>query len=203
MKKNNNKRSSNREIVKKKGAELGEKKVKEEALRIIHTFQILPPLLVFDLDFTLWPFYCECRPKGEPCLYPEAKGIICALKEKGIDLAIASRSATPHIANSFLESFGIKSFFVTKEIFNSSTHKTDHFQKIHSSTRIPFNSMLFFDDEKKNIQAVSNMGVTSIFVSNGFDLDALTQGLTEFSENWIQAEKNKPKSVKNYSQTSN
>ncbi|XP_012467031.1 uncharacterized protein LOC105785477 isoform X2 [Gossypium raimondii] len=31
----------------------------------------------------------------------------------------------------------------------------DHFQKIHSRTGNPFNSMLFFDDEDRNIQAVS------------------------------------------------
>ncbi|KAK8518928.1 hypothetical protein V6N13_017812 [Hibiscus sabdariffa] len=143
------KRGSDRE-TKKNG---GEKKVKEEAIRTIETFHVVPRLIVFDLDYTLWPFYCECRPKGEPCLYPEAKGILCALKEKGIDTAIASRSATPDFANAFLEKLGIKSLFVTKEIGHSSTNKRDHFQIIHSSTGIPFNSMLFFDDDIKNTQS--------------------------------------------------
>lgn len=45
-------------------------------------------------------------------------------------------------------------FYVEQEIFSSWTHKTDHFQRIHSRTGVPINSMLFFDDENRNIQAV-------------------------------------------------
>ncbi|KAF9608666.1 hypothetical protein IFM89_010450 [Coptis chinensis] len=70
---------------------MGDEKVKDEALQIMNVFEILPRLVVFDLDYTLWPFYCECRSKREmPTLYPQAKGILFALKDKGIDVAIAS-----------------------------------------------------------------------------------------------------------------
>ncbi|KAJ4831527.1 hypothetical protein Tsubulata_036393 [Turnera subulata] len=97
-------------------------------------------------------FY-ECRSKREmPSLYPQAKGILNAFKDKGIDMAIASRSPTPGIANTFLDKLNIKPMFVAKEIFSSWTHKTEHFQKIHSRTEVPFNLMLFFDDEDRNIQ---------------------------------------------------
>lgn len=157
-------------------------------------FQVLPRLVVFDLDYTLWPFYCECRSKREmPSLYPHARGILYALKEKGIDLAIASRSPTADIAKTFVDKLSIKSMFVAQEIFSSWTHKTDHFQRIHTRTGVPFNSMLFFDDENRNIQAVSNMGVTSILVGNGVTVGALRQGLTKYSENVNTSEKNKQK----------
>ncbi|XVE86864.1 hypothetical protein DITRI_Ditri18aG0069300 [Diplodiscus trichospermus] len=159
-----------------------EEKVKREALEIIGRFQNLPRLVVFDLDYTLWPFYCECCEEDEmPFLYPHAKGILLALKEKGIDVAIASRSPTPEIAKTFLDKLGIRSMFVAEEIFSSWTHKTEHFQRIHRRTGVPFSSMLFFDDEERNIDAVSKMGVTSIYVGNGVNLRALRQGMSEFS----------------------
>lgn len=41
-----------------------------------------------------------------------------------------------------------------QEIFSSWTHKTDHFLKIRGKTGVPYNEMLFFDDENRNIEAV-------------------------------------------------
>ncbi|KAL5984956.1 hypothetical protein ACLOJK_038793 [Asimina triloba] len=158
---------------------MGEARVKEEALRILGLFQVLPRLVVFDLDYTLWPFYwydmpsnsiafsipryaCyleipnECRSRREmPSLYPQAKGILYALKDKGIDLAIASRSPTSDIAKTFLNKLEMQSMFVAQEVFSSWTHKTEHFQRIHRRTGVPFKSMLFFDDEDRNIKAMA------------------------------------------------
>ncbi|XP_024020333.1 magnesium-dependent phosphatase 1 [Morus notabilis] len=178
---------------------MGDERVKTEAMQIIGMFQVLPRLIVFDLDYTLWPFYCECRSKREmPSLYPHARGVLNAFKEKGVDVAIASRSPTADIAKTFLDKLNITSMFVAKEIFSSWTHKTEHFQKIHSRTGVPYSSMLFFDDENRNIQAVSKMGVTSILVSNGVNLGALRQGLTEYSQNLNTSEKNKQRWLKKY-----
>lgn len=55
-----------------------------------------------------------------PSLYPHAKGILYALKDKGVDIAVASRSPTPDIANTFLEKSGIKSIFVAQVSWLSS-----------------------------------------------------------------------------------
>ncbi|KAG0470199.1 hypothetical protein HPP92_016275 [Vanilla planifolia] len=158
--------------------------VKVEALRLIGLFGALPRLVVFDLDYTLWPFYCEMHSKREmPSLYPHAKGIMLALKEKGIEMAIASRSPTPDIANAFIDKLGIQPLLVTKEIFSSWSYKKEHFQRIYRSTRVPFESMLFFDDEHGNINEISKMGVTSILVDNGMNLQELQTGLEKFSKN--------------------
>lgn len=136
-------------------------------------------------------------------MYPHAKGILDALKDKGIDIAIASRSPTADIANTFIDKLNIQSMFVAKEIFSSRTHKTDHFQRIHSRTGVPFNSMLFFDDENRNIESISKMGATSILVGNGVNLGALRQGLTEFNENWNTSQKNKQRWITKFSKNSN
>ncbi|KAI3752929.1 hypothetical protein L2E82_24971 [Cichorium intybus] len=126
-------------------------------------------------------------------MYPHAKGILNALKEKEVDMAIASRSPTRDIAVNFVDKLGIKSMFVAQEIFSSWTHKTEHFKKIQQKTQVPFNQMLFFDDENRNIEAVSKMGVTSILVNNGVTIEAFRQGLKEFSQGPSSPKKNNKK----------
>ncbi|KAK6777873.1 hypothetical protein RDI58_024591 [Solanum bulbocastanum] len=173
---------------------MGDDKVKMEAMEILGMFQVLPRLVVFDLDYTLWPFYCECLSKQQmPSLYPHGKDILYALKDKGVNIAIASRSPTPDIANAFLDKLGLSLLFVAKlqEIFSSWTHKTEHFQKINRRTGVPYKEMLFFDDEDRNIEAVSKMGVTSILMDDGVNLEALRQGLSEFAQNLSPGKKNK------------
>lgn len=49
-----------------------------------------------------------------PYLYPQAKGIVYALKEKGIDMAIASRSPTSDIAKTFIDKLSLKPMFVAQ-----------------------------------------------------------------------------------------
>ncbi|WVZ60489.1 hypothetical protein U9M48_010503 [Paspalum notatum var. saurae] len=170
--------------------EMGDERVKAEALQILGLFEVLPRLVVFDLDYTLWPFYCECRSKRDsPSLFRHARGIMYALKEKGVDMAIASRSPTPDIAKVFLDKLELQSMFVAQEIFSSWTHKTEHFQKIQRKTGIPYKSMLFFDDEDRNIETVSKMGVTSVLVENGVNLDMFKLGLSNFATNFAASSK--------------
>ncbi|PUZ37126.1 hypothetical protein GQ55_9G092900 [Panicum hallii var. hallii] len=122
---------------------MGDERVKAEALQILGLFQVLPRLVVFDLDYTLWPFYCECRSKRDsPSLFRHARGIMYALKEKGVEMAIASRSPTPDIAKVFIDKLELQSMFVAQ---------------------------------------VSKMGVTSVLVENGVNLDMFKLGLSNFA----------------------
>jgi magnesium-dependent phosphatase 1 len=63
----------------------------------------------------LFSFVSECRSKREsPSLFRHAKGIMCALKEKGVDMAIASRSPTPDIARVFIDKLDLQPMFVAQ-----------------------------------------------------------------------------------------
>ncbi|GAY38796.1 hypothetical protein CUMW_039420 [Citrus unshiu] len=94
-------------------------KMKNEALEIIGQFENLPRLVC-------------CYEDEIPYLYPHAKGILEALKEKGIHVAVASRSPTPDIAKTFLHKLGIHSMFVpmvviymyTKDSSNASSSES-------------------------------------------------------------------------------
>lgn len=55
-------------------------------------------------------------------------------------------------------------FVMFQEIFSSWTHKTDHFQKLKQRTGVPYNEMLFFDDEDRNIQAVRSPAMLLNFI---------------------------------------
>ncbi|XP_024545795.1 magnesium-dependent phosphatase 1 [Selaginella moellendorffii] len=157
--------------------------VKAQALELLASAERLPRLVVFDLDYTLWPFWCECMSKRDnPRLYPQVTGILSALQEKGVAMAVASRTPTPDIATAFLSKLNLATLFFPKEIYPSWSHKTEHFQKIHQKSSTPFKDMLFFDDEQRNIKAVSQMGVTSILVDEGVNLEALRQGLKDYTK---------------------
>jgi len=55
-----------------------------------------------------------CYEDDAPNLFPQARGILYALKDSGINVAIASRTPTPEIAKTFLDKLGIQSIFVAQ-----------------------------------------------------------------------------------------
>lgn len=139
-------------------------------------------LFIFDLDFTLWDAsgtWCDCtnppyrRENGyvidaESCkikLYPDVLGIIKRLKEENKLIAIASRTEKPEWAKQILDLFDIRDKFDFEEIFPD--RKTSHLSNINKTSSIHFQDMVFFDDEYRNIEDVSLLGVASEWVRSG------------------------------------
>ncbi|GBG78240.1 hypothetical protein CBR_g26273 [Chara braunii] len=154
----------------------------ERAATLLRERDKLPSLVVVDLDYTVWPYWCECLPsRVHPHIYPDARGILEALHAAGVKLAVASRTPTPEIARVFLDKLKLTPLFADMQIYPSWTNKTEHFQKISRNTGIPYSEMLFFDDEDRNTITMSKLGVASILVDEGITLEALREGLDRFA----------------------
>ncbi|MCG8696939.1 MAG: magnesium-dependent phosphatase-1 [Bacteroidales bacterium] len=141
-------------------------------------------LVVFDLDFTLWNAggtWCDhtCPPYkrtnghvidsngSKIVLYPDVREILWTLKLNNITMGLASRTGAPDWANELLKLLEIEHFFTHKEIYPGS--KIEHFNQLQHATNIPFEKMIFYDDESRNIEEVGQMGVKAILVDYGID----------------------------------
>lgn len=139
-------------------------------------------LIVFDLDFTLWDCggtWCDHTSppytrKNELIrdtdnrkirLYPEVFSILEKLQKQQVQHCVASRTYAPEWADELMQLFDIKKFFTHFEIYPGS--KLSHFKSFQHKTKIPFEDMVFFDDEYRNIDEVGQLGVNAIYVENG------------------------------------
>ncbi|XP_015261853.1 PREDICTED: magnesium-dependent phosphatase 1 [Gekko japonicus] len=153
-----------------------------------------PSLVVFDLDYTLWPFWVDThvdppfrkssdgsvwdRNGQSVKLYPEVRAVLERLHQEGIPMAVASRTGEVRGATQLLDLFGLDRFLRHKQIYPGC--KVNHFQRLCQQTQVPLSKMLFFDDEARNIHDVSKLGVTCIRVPNGMNLSLLERGLEAF-----------------------
>jgi len=156
----------------------------------------LPSLVVFDLDYTLWPFWVDTHTRppfkkiGDQIFdtagkkincYPEVPQVLESLKNDGVLIGIASRTHCVKEAKQLVELFEWHKFITYSEIYPGS--KVNNFNRFHEEAGIAFEDMLFFDDEHRNILDLKKLGVTSIFVNHdhGVSLSVLHEGLRQFS----------------------
>ncbi|XP_071085873.1 magnesium-dependent phosphatase 1-like [Haliotis cracherodii] len=156
-----------------------------------------PKLIVFDLDYTLWPFWVDThhdppflkRSDGQVydrhgkmvICYPDVPQVLHRLHSEGYTLAVASRSSTPPEAHELCHLFDWDKYFTYKEIYPGS--KVTHFGRFVEESGIPYEDMLFFDDEQRNIIELRNIGVTSIMVNDGITKALIKEGLETFQHN--------------------
>ncbi|MCU4162826.1 magnesium-dependent phosphatase-1 [Carboxylicivirga caseinilyticus] len=149
-------------------------------------------LVVFDLDFTLWDAggtWCDCTNPpykrvnnhvvdsygSQIVLYPEVRSILEDLTSENIIMALASRTSAPSWARQLLDLFEIEDFFAYQEIYPSS--KIAHFNQLKKDSGIPFNKMVFFDDEMRNIQEVGSLGVHAVYVRDGINTSIVKKAI--------------------------
>ena len=101
-------------------------------------------------------------------------------------VAFVSRTEYPHWANTCLELFevaeGVRMHDVghIHEIYPGS--KRHHFTRIHERTRIPYEDMLFLDNESWNVKDVAPMGVVSVHTPQGLTAQKWEEALAAFQQ---------------------
>ena len=185
-----------------------------------------PQIVVFDLDFTLWPFWVDthlqppfrrvARTKLHPNtpivdvrnndderltlsniskddyhydnteivdsrnhiikLYPDVRKIFHDLEKHKVTIAIASRTTSADDAEALLsilpshpslpykENSTMWDLISTEHAEMYDKSKINHFRYIAKRSGVAFHDMLFFDDDDSNIDTVSSLGVTSIYL---------------------------------------
>ena len=155
-------------------------------------------LFVFDLDFTLWncggtwcdhsnPPYSKMNDKifdsnaVEMRLYPDVIHILEELFHSGAKIAVASRTTEADWAKDLMRLHGIYPYFKYKAIYPGS--KISHFKYLKEKTGFPYERMIFFDDEQRNLQEVSTLGVNCVEVSGGLSYDLYKYSCLEVVRN--------------------
>lgn len=112
-------------------------------------------------------------------LYDDVPAILDLIDEQSCPLALASRTHEPRWAEELIGHLRIRDRFQFREIYPGS--KLQHFQMLQESTRVPYERMLFFDDEMRNIQEISALGVTCIHVESGVNRTLFQRAVDAFS----------------------
>ncbi|KAL4932116.1 Mg-dependent acid phosphatase [Aspergillus undulatus] len=125
--------------------------------------------------------------------YPAVHSIISSCKSRSIPLALASRTCAPDLARDMLKGLHIipsfsdnpsanktrtsraLDYFEYIQIFPAT--KTQHFSRIHSASGVAYEDMLFFDDEARNRNVETELGVTFTLVRDGMTREEVDRGV--------------------------
>ncbi|RAL03826.1 Mg-dependent acid phosphatase [Aspergillus ibericus CBS 121593] len=148
---------------------------------------------------------CTDRWNESFAFYPAVSSIIYACKSKNIPLALASRTHTPDLARDMLKALHIiptfsdnpaaktKSvraldYFDYVQIFPA--NKTQHFSRIQQASSVAYEEMLFFDDEARNRNVETELGVTFCLVKDGMTREEVDRGVRAWRKrNGIKSKK--------------
>ena len=113
--------------------------------------------------------------------------VMCEDVFAGTRVAIASRTNRRHWARECMslvdvyEGVTLEDACVFSEIFPGT--KKQHFEKLRQDSGVLYAEMLFFDNERINVQEVSQLGVTCVHCPGGMSQKAWEEGLRQYAKN--------------------
>ena len=155
-------------------------------------------LVVFDLDYTLWPFWVDThisppfrvkktKDTGEKILedgysfeiklYPGVFQILEKAKKDGIKMGTVSRTLEPEYGKQLLRLMDLEKYFISCE-FDTGT-KVKSIEKIAKLAGISsgMKKCLLFDDETRNIRDIERAGGIGILLENGLNNEKFKEGI--------------------------
>lgn len=166
---------------------------------------MLPAAIVFDLDYTLWPCWCDThlQPPVKPVgghvvdrrgynlhLYKDVGAILQQLKTQNVKIVAASRTATPQLARQLMLHFSVGSkpmisYFDSLQWGQGS--KTRHIAKaakeLGLEQELKEGKFVLYDDERRN-RDVKSIGCHFVFIEDtdkGLTKKVFEQGLAEWA----------------------
>lgn len=132
-----------------------------------------PEVVVFDLDYTLWPWWCDCHISSpieqvsesqlldssglSLSLYRDVEHILEELEANNVTIVGASRTATPDIAIEILSMFKINDkpmidYFHSLQWGQNSKigHIKRAMRELNMESTLSTGSIILFDDEDRN-----------------------------------------------------
>lgn len=132
-----------------------------------------PKVVVFDLDYTLWPFWCDThvympikainkheaidRLGTKLSLFPDVGSIVKELHQNGVTLVAASRTATPRVAQELLSTFHVDDQPIIKYFLSlqwGQGSKIHHIRRaakqLNLEAELEEGEFILFDDEGRN-----------------------------------------------------
>jgi magnesium-dependent phosphatase 1 len=119
-----------------------------------------------------------------------------AFRERGTRIAIASRTHRGNWARELLNAFEVHGddddvlalASCVDFVDIASGSKTKHFARLREKSGVSYADMLFFDNERENIDEVARLGVACVHCPGGLSADAWRRGLTFFVDDVIDPE---------------
>ncbi|RKU47641.1 hypothetical protein DL546_008727 [Coniochaeta pulveracea] len=168
----------------------------------------LPKLIVFDLDYTLWPFWVDTHPTpplrpspsspttaavdrtGESYQFyrdvPLILSSLSTLPSHPLKVAVASRTHAPDLGREMLKILHVPAEKKRKaiEVFDGGMEiypgsKIRHMEQLSKRNGVRFEDILFFDDESRN-REVEKLGVTMWLVRDGVSWAEVERGIEEW-----------------------
>jgi len=143
---------------------------------------VTPPLKATGTYNTVHDHY-----KEDWSFYADIPSLLYQLRSKGIKIAVASRTHAPDLAREMLSLLHLDpahtdgektraiEYFDEFEIYPGS--KVKHFKSLHRKTKLPYEDMLFFDDESRNREVDRELGVLMVLVPKGVSHSVFDRGV--------------------------